>query len=512
LTLGLDRAAGGLAKTPKPNGDWGRFTVVKIESVALEYTKPAAGQPIPWNASKHRWYINYQAGDAGRKIKIRAKLSKPIAGIQLHFMLAPDQDNLKEKNWGVNLPGTWPWDAVTVDVKQKDKTNATDLLHLFEPTDAQGQADKELVLSRFGGDSFTPAVYMVQDPHLAAYVHGHATLKDREPVFCKHPIKVWRKFAYQKVKVAGRTFPSTDPAENVYGRVRAEMLKRPSLTHSKSDVKAMARPALLPEYMFKVNGSNNPALNVSDANTAQFFAGVAAEGEHPIKIPIITCDFNWALERNSAAVVAINNLRTTDFPRAVATDCHVCDPPLQGGLLFVSGDWAAAEWDATLNAGAGDWANIRRGDLSANVSIDRNRTSINHVSISLPAGVGAATADTRIFLSNIVVRGAPKHYLGGYNIDGNRRIVCVFDPNNTTDYQNTVIHEIGHGFHQTLGVPPAVGIPANGNFIQNPTGPHCTYDTNKCVMFTSGPIAGSLNRYCPDCHPHLLVQEMDSLS
>jgi len=513
LSLALDRASGGLAKTTKPHGDWARFTVVKIKSVALEYTKPAAGQPVPWNPSKRRWYINYQAGDAGRTIKIRAKLSKPIEGIPLHFMLVPDKNNLKEKNWGADLPGTWPWDGVAGDVKQKDKTNSTDLLHLSEKTDVEGKADKELVLSRFGGDAFWPAAYIDQDPHLAAYVHGHATLEKRKPALCDDPIKVWRKFAYQKVKVQGRSYPSTDTAENMYGRVRAEMHKRPSKTYTRAEVKAMALPALLPEYMFKVGGGKKDALNVSDANTAQFFAGVAAEGEHPIKIPIITCDFNWANERDSAVVVGLDQLRPSAFPLDVGVDVHACNPPLQGGDLLVSGDWETREWDATLLGGAGDWVTTGNGSFAnGDISINRKRRSLNDIRIALPAGVGAVTAATRVWITNLVVQGAPDDYLGGYNIDGNQRIVCLFDPKEKADYQNTVGHETGHAFHQTLGVAPAVGIPRNPNFIQDPTGPHCTYNTDKCVMFTSGPIRGSLNRYCPDCHPHMLVQDMNTIS
>jgi hypothetical protein len=511
LSLGLDRAAGGLAKEPKPHGDWARFTVVKIESVTVEYTQ--VGQPVRWNASKHRWYINYEAGDAGRKVKIRAKLSKPIKDVKLHFMLTPDKDNLKKKNWGVDLPGTWTWDAVTTDVKQKDKANATDLLHVFEVTDATGKADKELTLSRFGGDMFRPGVYIDQDPHLAAYVHGHDTLEKRKPALCDHRIKVWRKFAYQKVKVEGRSYPSTDTAEGVYGRIRAEMIERPAHSLTRAQVDGFLQKALLPEYMFKAKGGTGLALNVSDANMPQFFAGIGAEGEHPIKIPIITCDFNWANERDSAVVIGLGNLQASAFPLAVDTDVHVCDPPLQGGALLVSGDWIAAEWDATLNGGAGDWGNVRQGVLAAaDVSIDRKRTNINQIRISVPAGAGAVTAATVITIDNLVVQGAPDDYLGGYDIDGNKRIVALFDPKEKRDYQNTVVHEIGHAFHQTNNAAPAGGVPVNANFIQDPTGGHCTYGANKCVMYTSGPIPGSLNKYCPDCHPHMLVQDMQSLS
>jgi hypothetical protein len=511
LSLGLDRASGGLSKSAKTNADWTRFTVVNIDSVKLEYTKPAAADPKPWNASKHTWYINYQAGDAGRTVKIRAKLTQKIAGVKLHFMLSPDKNNLKEKNWGIDVPAGWNWGAVDADVKQKDKDNATDLLHKSEDTDANGVADCELVLSQFGGDQFVPGVYISQDPHLAAYVHGHADLAERKPKLASDPIKVWRKFAYQKIKVRGMTkYPSTDTAENVYGRVRAKMLKRDSVYVDKATAQGWLKKSVLPEYMFKVGGSKTKLkLNVSDANQDQYFALVAAETEHPIKVPIITCDFNWANE-GASGIVANFQLPPTSFPRDVTTTMHACDPPVQGGTLLAAGDWTAAESD-----GAGGWLNVRNGALAqGDVDINPQRDNINKVRVKLPAGVGAVTPATQVWISGLQINGAANHYLGGYNINPAcpQTIVAVFDAADAADYQNTVVHELGHAFFQTGGVAPTAGIPPNPNYILDPTGPHCTHNVNKCVMFTSGPIAGSLNRYCPDCHPYLLVQDMSAIS
>jgi hypothetical protein len=515
LAVGLDRASGGLAKEPKKDADWARFTVVKIEKVDIEFTTPAAGQPVPWNASKRRWYINYQAGDPGRTVTIRARLSEPIQGIRLHFMLSPDKNNLVEKNWGVDLPATWAWAGVTANVKQKDKVNATDLLHKSQDTDAQGQADCTLVLSQFGGDRFWPAAYIAQDPHLAAYVHGHANLEERKPKLADSPIKVWRKFAYQKVKVPGRKYPSSTTAEGVYGRVRAEMLKRPSIHLTSAQIAALANPSLMAEYMFKVNGSRKLRLNASDANQGQFLNQVAAETEHPIKIAIVTCDFNWGNERNSA-VVADFTLAASAFPRNVLTDALVCDPPLQGGALLVSGTWEAFN----QVAGAGPWisAGPPQALAAGDVYIDRRRTSLKQVCVRRPAGV-ANTARVRI--SNLVVQGADAEFLGGWAINIPASVVAVFDSANTRDYQNTLVHEIGHGFYQTAnvsagnpgGLAPAVGIPVNP--LLDPyiaEGGHCTYNTNTCVMYRAGPIAGSLNRYCPNCHPYMLIQDMSSLA
>jgi hypothetical protein len=509
LSVGLDRSSGGLSKSAKTNADWTRFTVVNIESVKLFYTDPPSGEPKPWNAAKKIWYINYEAGDAGRTVKIRARLSKPIAGVRLHFMLSPDKDNLKEKNWGIDLPATWGWGGVAPDVKHKDKLNATDLLHKWEDTDADGQADCELVLSQFGGDRFVPGAYITQDPHLAAYVHGHDDLAERKPKLASDAIKVWRKFAYQKIKVRGlHTYPSTTKAEDVYGRVRAKMFKVPSVYVDKAVAKAWPEASILPEYMFKVGGSKTKKkLNISDANQHRYFALVNPDPEHPIKVPIVTCDYNWA-EEGASGIVSNFNAARAGFPLDVTTNMHACDPPVQGGPLLAAGNWTAAEPDP-----AGGWLNVWNGALQdGDVDINPDRDNINKVRVHLPAGVDPAA--THVWITGLRINGARNHYLGGYDISPvcPQTIVAVYDPTNKGDYQNTVVHELGHAFHQTGGVAPAAGIPVNPGFIQNPTGPHCTYNTNKCVMFTSGPIAGSLNRYCPDCHPYMLLQDMSDIA
>jgi hypothetical protein len=78
------------------------------------------------------------------------------------------------------------------------------------------------------------------------------------------------------------------------------------------------------------------------------------------------------------------------------------------------------------------------------------------------------------------------------------------------DFQNTIAHEIGHSFRQVAKPASiATGIPAHPKQYDK-QGSHCSNLTNKCVMYESGPIAGSLNRYCDMCHPYVLVNNMKS--
>jgi hypothetical protein len=513
VDAGMDRAVAGLEKKAKRNGDWTRFTVVKIgKPEIVDPRTPNSTEPTIWNAGDKEYYINMKTGpDGTRKIKISAKLTKPLKNVTLHLMLAPDKKNRKTDNWGVDMPGTWTWNAITKDVKVLDKADRKDFLHLSEKTDVDGKAVKELTLSRFGGDKFWPGAYLEQDPHLAKYVDGHTDLEKRKPVVPTEPFTVWRRFAYQRVDVEGRVYPEFGAAENAYKLVKARMFKVAAAAKTQVEINALPLPSLQAEYNYEVNGGNDLRLNVSDANQSQFFGLVTAEAEHPIKVPIVSCDFNWANERESAAVVVLPEMLATAFPQNVTTDVHVCERPLQGGDLLFAGDWSAYDWDAAANGGVGAAVNQRNGQLAAgDVGVDRARPNINDVQLRLPAGVGATNATTKITITGLVVKGAADDYLGGYNCDAARSkaIVAIYDPTDPVDFQNTIIHELGHAFFQTLRTPPATGIPINPNFLSTPTGPHCTYNGDKCVMFTEGPIVGCLNQYCPDCHPHLLVQDM----
>jgi len=502
LDLGLDRPAGGLAKQPKGRGDVARFTVVQLQDVKVDYT-PQAGQPVAWDDPQGRFYVNLKLENAtfdGRKITIAAQLSEKIAGVTVHFVLAPDADNLKAANWGVALPATWKWKDVPAALKHKDHTNRDDFLHVSAQTDADGKVSKELVLSRFGGDLFHLGCYVEQDPHLAKYVRGHAVLEKRVPVLGAKTVRVWRRFWYELVKVAGLAFPALTKAAQNYDLVKAEMVGAPDVNVTRATVNAMNPRAIYPRYMIEVNGGNADALVVSDTNKGQFFGGVAAAADKPVKFPVLICDAQWDAGRNSGVVPAIN-MPATAFPVDLATSELVIDPPLQPGALLVAGTWQAAEPNP-----AGGWMNIRGGNLAAgDVGVNPARASLRHVRVNLPAALAGVTPQTRVIVSGLVVQGADGPYLGEYS-RATGRLLSVYDSTQARDFQNTITHELGHALHQVAD-GPASGLPAHPHRYAS-QGHHCRHGGNICVMYESGPIAASLDRYCDDCHPYLLVQDM----
>lgn len=502
LTAGLDRPAGGPEKAPKRHADWARFTVAEIQEVKLDAASLKAGAAA-WDEAAGRLYINLKAGADGRKVRILVSLSQKIKGVTVHAMLAPDKDNRKKANWGIDLPPTWKWKDIDPALKHSDRKDRKDLLHLSAKTDAEGKAAVELTLSRIGGDKFLPAAYLDADPHLAKYVHGHADLEKRKPAFAAKAIQVWRKFWYQVVKVDGMNPPAMLGAEGQYARVRTLMAKAADLPVARNAVNGFNPRAIYPRYMIQVGGGDADALVVSDANKAQFFSGYADEADKPLKVPILVCDAQWD-PGGASGSQDVPLRKAAQFPVDVQMDKLALDPPLQGGTLLAAGTWRAAEYNAATKS----WENVRQGNLAAgDVCISKSRDSLYKVSVKLPSGLAGATPQTWVEIRGLKINGANGPYLGEYS-RATKKILAVFDPAEPQDFQNTIAHEIGHALRQAAKTVPA-GVPAHPHQYDK-QGSHCRCQKNKCVMYESGPIAGSLNRYCDVCHPYLLIQEMET--
>ncbi len=526
LELALERDAGAPDPQPKRNGDWGVFTVVKIDEVKLDYTAPK-GEAAAWNEAKEQFFINLKDGDDGRKIKLRAKLTKKLKDVTLHFALAPDVNNAKTANWGVDLPGTWPWKDLAPALKQKDRTARNKILHVKADTDAKGEASAEVLLSQFGGDRFTPAAYIRQDPHLAKFVDGHGQLGTRKPTLAKKKLNVWRKFWYQPFSVQGVAVQGYGNAADAYRKVKVEMVASKEVVISRSDANKITPKCIYPKHMVNyyrgptnayVNnfpGDTGDGLVVGDNNEKKFFGKKVKKKDEPVMVPMMNVHGLWIADGDTGAESAPREESTT-FPVSLTMDKKVINPPLQGGDLLVSGTWEAQDWRppvaevvatatvAGTPAVAGAWINRRTGNLAnGDIELDPNRSDPRAVRVKVPAGVVVASGGgkkTRITIKDVVVRGAAT-FLGTSYDDG---IVNKFTPNDMQDFINTINHELGHSFKQVKTGPPT-GVPAHPHQYVN-QGSHCSHATDKCLMYQSGPIAGSLNEYCPVCHPYVLIE------
>ncbi len=502
IDAGIDRAVGGLTKTAKRNGDWARLTVVQIKEVKVDYT-PVAGTAVAWDSAHNKFYINLQADPDGRKITIRATLSEKLKDIVIHFMLAEDKNNRKAANWGKNLPGTWKWKDISATVKHKDKADRKNIIHLSAKTNNDGYATKELQLSRFGGDKFYPGAYIEQDPHLGKFIDGHADLGKKKPVLAANALTVYRKIWFQPVKVTGMSIGNLAGAVPKYDAVKTEMTACADLQIAKATAQGMNPQAIYARFMIQKNGGNADALVVSETNKAQFFNAFAAEADKPMKIPILVCDAQWDPDGNTGAQ-SIARMPVANLPGDLTTDKKILIPPLQGGDLKVSGTYTA--WRKVLLV----WVRLGGANRSlpnSCLSVNPARGSLFDVRISKPDNFPKGA--THIKIDNLVLKGADD-FLGEYD-PTLKRILVVHDPAEPVDSLNTIVHELGHSLHQVIEGNPAggvAGIPRHPKQKDKGQGNHCRNLVNKCVMYDSGPIQGSLNRYCDMCHPYLLVQDM----
>lgn len=524
VLLTLDRAAGGLAADVKNDADWARFSVVKLSEVKLDYTPPPQGANA-WDEAGNRFFVNLKTGDDGRKIVIGAQLSAKLADVVIHFMLVEHRDNRTAANWGVDLPTgapstPWVWKDIGAAVKHLDKGNRAEILHVSEKTNADGYAKKEVMLSRFGGDKFYLAAYIEQDPHLAKYIDGHTDLGTRKPVMRADAIQVWRKFWYKEIKIEGVDVAGFLNAADVYADVKVVMEAAgqpivvpraeantitPRVIYPKNQVSFYR----LPSNAYANNYANDAsdALVIGDDNEGLFWPKAPDEPDKPVMIRMMNANGLW-IDGGQTAATGIAWQVSTAFPIPLNIGQKALDPPIAGGDLLVQGSWFAEDKILTPQpdgSTVASWGNPRNQPLApGDVDLDPARSDPNVIRVKLPAAIVVAPTGTRVKITGLVVQGSDRFLGTSYD----KGIVNAYTPNDTVDFVNTINHEIGHSFKQTCAAPPA-GVPAHGLLFQQ-NGAHCNYPNKACLMWSQGPVAASLNRYCPVCHPYVLVQDMSN--
>ncbi len=502
LDMGMDRPEKDMAKTSKRGGDWGRYTIVKIDTVELDYTPPVGG-PNAWDSAKKRFFINMQKGNgnAGRKITIKAKLSKALKDVKVHFMLVEDSNNslVRDKT-------KWKWGTISANAKHMDKTNRKDLLHDWAKTDAKGEAIKEVRLSQFGGDIFYLAAYIEQDPHFAKYIHNHAGLGKRKPVMATHEVNVWRKFWYQVTRAVSHAVPTPNKSVAAYEKVFAEMLAAAETTFTKTSAPANT---FYPGWMVETGGGNADESVIGVHNRNVFYSKFNKEIDKPVKGHLIICQHQWDPDGESALLTVNVTKNPSDeltLNLGGAWNAGIVKPALSGNLVEL-GEWISS--------------NGKSGNLTeANILIERNRTGLNKVKVSLPAGApDPATVQVTVKLK---LRYG-KFYAGESN---KHQMLITYDGSNAK-FNQVVSHEFGHGFGQTPpnGNQPASSPPHPTQYTgHGGVGSHCRtdarlvrnrssnyYSNGTCIMFHQVNPSGCKQVFCATCEPYLKLQDFSEI-
>lgn len=512
LDMGMDRPKGGMAKRPKRNGDWGRYSIVRIDTVELDYTQPAGG-PNAWDSAKKRFFINMQKGNAGRKITIKAKLSKALKDVKVHFMLVEDSNNslVREKT-------KWKWGKISVNAKHMDKTSRKDLLHDWAKTDVNGEAIKEVRLSQFGGDKFYLAAYIEQDPHFAKYIHNHADLGTRKPVMAANEVNVWRKFWYQVTRAASHAVPKPDKSVTAYEKVFAEMLAAAETTFTEVSVPANT---FYPGWMVKMGGGDTNESVIGIHNKDEFYKKFKAEKNKPVKGHLIICQHQWDAEGRYAdksygefiselqtRTITKNPSDEIQFTLDGAKNAGIVKPALSGNLVDL-GEWS------------GDG---KTGKLTeANILVEKSRTSLYAIRISLPSDAPDPTKKP------IKVK-LKLRYGRSFAGESNKHQMLITYDGSKAKFNQVVSHEFGHGFGQT---PRPRRQPASSP--QHPMqyddkhggqGSHCSTDASlyhtkdypsgyywngTCVMYHAVNPKNCKQVFCATCEPYLKLQDFSEI-
>ncbi len=526
LTLGITRAG----SKEKLEGSWAAFTVVKIDEVKLDYTAPGGGQTAAWDSAKKRFYTNLKADPDGRKIVLTAKLSKPLEGVPLHFMLAEDEKNKA------------PYEnrATAIPVRVKDRPDRKKLLHYSANTDATGKAKSgadELQLSRYGGDKFYPSSYLDQDPHLAKFIHKHADLGKYKPAQAADEIVVWRKMFFQVTTLNGLAEPSTALAVACMEEVFIDFEDD---TASKQTIAKGALPAgsVFDKSVFR-SGAAGDALVVGDHNVA-FYKGKFQNSKLPCA-HVIYCDEQLDADNTAHRLTTVLDATTTiSWPPGTAN--NVVGVTVAGsdanrsGLIF-SKDIK----DGTDAVKKAKWTCVedptKKGNISA-ADQDINATTYDYKAhFKLPAAAKALVDTGKTIRVEIKVA----YSLGWYNgwcTNGDRHnVIRVGRADN--GICGTIIHECGHAIQQAAKSSaffPGLKAPPHERYYTNNRahqGPHCAdgidapyyNDPTKkmntahasglctCIMYGAGSATRNANlKFCDHCKPYVRLVDIATVT
>lgn len=517
LSLGFDRPAGGPEKTVKMDGDWAAFSVVEISEIKIDYT-PEPDKPLIWDKDKGRFFINYKADPDGRKVTIGAKFSKPLKGALLHLMLAPDKDNLKADT------STSVGEA-TVEQHRDDRKK---LLHLTAETDADGYAKVELKTSRFGGDKFQPASYILQDPHLARYIQNHADLSKRKPVVADKIMEIWRKLYCQVTAIDGMSVPSLGDAQSafelVYVDFEEDTAARVMLTEGTAPAGSIVDGSVIK------SGYPAKSLVVGTHNVASFKPKFNAKFRTK-NLPaahIIFCheQLDGAASPYDAVLPAVGAgdcTAASDIYTYKLASSEAGEDALFFPKNFKDGSDAVSkcEWECVEDP-------LKKGSIAvSNLSFAADRTS---VSIQFPAEASLLLKGGKTMKLTVKIAYAEGWY-NGWCTSGDRHNVIKTQGRSARGMCCTIVHECGHAINQAPkeAAPfPGLKAPPHGRYYTNSRGhlgPHCadgiddTYYNNAsnrmdtshasaactCIMYGSGSDARNANgKFCAKCKPYLL--------
>ena len=427
--------------------------------------------------------------DYGRYVEVKARLTcvnGPISGhaVTFSYSLTPGPVRPANMTGGV-AEGFGALGGAKTTTSSSDAEGWTGTVRFY--------------LSQYAGDQFTISAKAAED----------ATTK------ATGTFEVWRRFWYQKTRATTHVVPEPDKSVTAYDKLNAEMVAGTEVTYAKA-----AAPAntFYPAWMVKIGGSDDEHSVIGGHNKADFYKKLNEKPEEPVKGHLIMCQHQWdPFGESDLLTVPIDKTPSDPLTLTLAGgafNAGILKPALKGDLIVI-GTWSQGTHSGNLTAD--------------NILIEKARTGLNVVRVSLPAGAPVPTAAAKVTVKLKLRFG--KFYAGE---SVKKQMLIVYDADKATaaaQFNQVVSHEFGHGFGQTpLDGKQVAPLPKHAkayNDAHGGQGPHCSTDATEvadtlttsgkrfvngtCIMFHQVNPSGCKQLFCPVCEPHLRIQNFSAL-
>jgi len=422
--LGLDRPAGGLAKTAKSFGDIARITVVDIAEIT-----PTADDKqyvnLPFDAAKPR---------QGREITPKVKLSKPLKDVEMMFALVPHVDTVTPAN---SNPTDLPANTKHTPAKDADAAVKTDV--------AGAVVSAKLKLSGYGGDKFKVAAYPKEAPPPGKAVPAKSTSKE---------LTIWKKIFYTLTCM--KRYDGTDYSNRLdEAGVKSKLADKVFIEFERTG--AIATKA----FTSVVKDSQTQTWNT---------ANLPAAATRTIHVGLIEAQ---------TADAPQNETRTFNANHSYDAVTKVSTETLSGFTFDLSAQaqWlGSAKYEDTDHAGT--WNAIPNGKVT--LALDGLDHKLKVDLTDVVATVAIAKIRLKVVVKKLDEWSGEQSATGV--LVGMRWREIAYPAQVKDAVRRTELHELGHylGLCAKKLANAAEGA-NNRRYDQN--GPHCNYDTNKCVMY-----------------------------
>lgn len=467
-------------------------------------------------------YTMVAPGDAGPKRDVALALEYPASSPYKHYVNAPDngKDQGTEMKIVVTAQGADDGDAVKWNVtagKENSKRNAP-VPYLKDPA---GGSETKL------GDGAAVVTTKVSGGKAEVLFNGGVAGGDTFAfkIRCgtgsaELTVTVWRRFWYQLTHEKGLALPGLKVSTDAFEKVFAEMTKADTREFVQGDLGALSAKNVntyYKEWVISPGGSDSEAAVIGSHNKNFFYKYYTNDAARSPQVHLMICRHQW--DEGRSATGSETRVLKSKTSGEVNVKSAVFKPHLKGNLVK-SGTWQS-------QAPAGHKDHGKSGNITDEwIVVEKNRTSRTHVKLQVPDSVGITPDASVPVKATFKLNTVDGPYLGESN---GHQILAVYDPNDKTDFCNTLTHEIAHTFNQVPEsgkLPPGLTAHPRQYTGHGGTGSHCNtvldgagkqaagslnpsneYGTGVCVMFHAGD-SSCIDEFCDTCVPYVKATDM----